>query len=441
MLALWQLCQKAQFSWPIDRPVTCLSGFSSLKGLPDHAAFNWSVTWSSKHWWFIRKTRCSRNQMSDSSQNSWFFLTLHSLFDLPDTTKMCKCKNANRSKSQFVKENEDDLRSFNQSCFPYHWIIDDDGIYYTTGWSNLPSWRIQYPYDSYHPQNPYNKIPTAKGIYHIPTTRSPLIHPFSMRWQSRWTTPIQPLRFGDLRISETVSGGNYTEYPPGNDHMGATKREKENHRLKSAFFGGYVSCLEGMLLAKTFFCGIAFLFFFHLLFEGSKNSLCLEINQENREPSFFLVLRSTFSEKNTHRKRSSFDAWLQPFCCLWLTTATGVFQVAEMMRLLVDVMQVAWDEAWELSTQCDSVGIRHKTVGRLHRQKIRRIWNPKFPIFPGQVAKKGFFPVENGGFQPVFHGEQKNRRKVFITISFHVVRRNRNESNHGNRVNPIFQSL
>ena len=26
--------------------------------------------------------------------------------------------------------------------------------------------------------------------------------------------------------------------------------------------------------------------------------------------------------------------------------------VAEMMRLLVDVMQVAWDEAWELSTQC-----------------------------------------------------------------------------------------
>ena len=29
-------------------------------------------------------------------------------------------------------------------------------------------------------------------------------------------------------------------------------------------------------------------------------------------------------------------------------------QVAEMMRLLVDVMHVAWDEAWDLTTKCTS---------------------------------------------------------------------------------------
>ena len=29
-------------------------------------------------------------------------------------------------------------------------------------------------------------------------------------------------------------------------------------------------------------------------------------------------------------------------------------QVAEFMRLLVDVMRVGWDEAWDLTTKCGS---------------------------------------------------------------------------------------
>ena len=42
-------------------------------------------------------------------------------------------------------------------------------------------------------------------------------------------------------------------------------------------------------------------------------------------------------------------------------------EVAEMMRLLVDVMQVAWDEAWDLCTKCALVCMktRGKLVGRL----------------------------------------------------------------------------
>ena len=217
MLALWQLCQKAQFSWPIGRAVKCLSGFSSLKGLSDHAAFEGSVTSSGPPSIadFSEKQVAAEIKclilLRTADFSAIFIICL--TYQTPQRCANVKIRIDLNHK--FVKENKDDLRSFTNHVPFSCWIIVCDGIDHMTSWSNPPSWRIQYPYDSYHPQNPYNKIPTAKGIYHIPTTRSPLIHPFSMRWQSRWTTPIQPLRFGDLRISETVSGGNYTEYPPG----------------------------------------------------------------------------------------------------------------------------------------------------------------------------------------------------------------------------------
>ena len=51
----------------------------------------------------------------------------------------------------------------------------------------------------------------------------------------------------------------------------------------------------------------------------------------------------------------------------WAAASFFTAEVAEMMRLLVDVMQVAWDEAWDLCTKCALVCMktRGKLVGRL----------------------------------------------------------------------------
>lgn len=166
-------------------------------------------------------------------------------------------------------------------------------------------------------------VPMIHTIHKTPTTKSPLqkVSTTSLQWfiPSRWGgSPDErhPSNHCGLEISESQNSGPVKVTIPST--------LQENHRLKSVFFLGICSCssLEGLLLAKTFFLWNSFFVFFRFVVVRRKQDLIAPWNhQENREPSFFLVLRSTFSEKNTHRKRSSFDAWLQPFCCLWLTTA------------------------------------------------------------------------------------------------------------------------
>jgi len=80
------------------------------------------------------------------------------------------------------------------------------------------------------------------------------------------------------------------------------------------------------------------------------------------------------------------------FAAWRLATAWCSAKVAEMMRLLVDVMQVAWDEAWELSTQCDSVENSPQNGGKTKiARRFRRIWKPKFQIFSVSSCQKGLF--------------------------------------------------
>ena len=94
------------------------------------------------------------------------------------------------------------------------------------------------------------------------------------------------------------------------------------------FFLGYVTVVpSGFASCQDFFLWNSFfVFFISLLFEGNKTSLLLEITKKTGSQVFFLCWDQHFLKETTHRKRSSFSAWLQPFCCLWLATAWCFFR-------------------------------------------------------------------------------------------------------------------
>ena len=140
-----------------------------------------------------------------------------------------------------------------------------------------------------------HKTPTTKSLLQkVSTTSLPQGHQWFI--PSRWGgSPDErhPSNHCGLEISESQNSGPVEVTIPST--------LQENHRLKSAFFFlGYVTVVPWRVcfLPRLFFCGIAFLFFFHFVVVRRKQDLIAPWNhQENREPSFFLCWDQHFLKK------------------------------------------------------------------------------------------------------------------------------------------------